>query len=508
MAFEGNPEHLAKLKEGVVKWNDWRQNYPLVDPELAGANLQEFDLSGADLSFTDLSGALLFGADLCFANLTYACLVGANLRNADLGIVNLSEADLTEADLSYADLSESVLKKAEMEKAILDSADLENSILTEANIFKANLCNTNLSKADLSKSNLSEANLSNANLYGAFMTNADLSNTNLKGARMAYSDLESANLVEADLREADLSYAFMYGADLSEANLQLTTLLGANLIEAKLFNANLNNTTIYYSSFMEADLRDANFSNADLLKSDLTEATLFSTIFANTDLSGTEGLNSCIHQGPSIIDDKTLTKLSELPVEFLRGIGLQDWQIEDAKLLRPNLSNEEINDIIYRIYDLRAHQAIQISPLFISYNHSDAAFVDKVGELLTDKGVRFWRDIYHSTSGNLEKQVDRAMRLNDTVLLVLSKDSTDSDWVEYEVTKARKLEKEKRKDVLCPVALDDSWKTCNWSERLRLQIEKYNIMDFSGWQDENIFKRQFARLLDGLEIFYKKDDES
>ena len=67
----------------------------------------------------------------------------------------------------------------------------------------------------------------------------------------------------------------------------------------------------------------------------------------------------------------------KIPATFLRGCGLSDFEIESAKLYNPDLTNQEINDILYKIFDLRAHQAIQISPLFISYSHADAAFVDR-----------------------------------------------------------------------------------------------------------------------------------
>ena len=95
------------------------------------------------------------------------------------------------------------------------------------------------------------------------------------------------------------------------------------------------------------------------------------------------------------------------------------------------------------------------------------------------------------------------MRLNPTVLLILSENSINSDWVEHEAESARELEKELGRDVLCPVALDDSWKDCKWDKRLRRQIEKYNILDFSQWKDEEVFSRQFSRLVDGLDIYYK-----
>ena len=34
-----------------------------------------------------------------------------------------------------------------------------------------------------------------------------------------------------------------------------------------------------------------------------------------------------------------------LPVEFLRGCGLSDWEIVEVKLYNPNLSNHEIDEI-------------------------------------------------------------------------------------------------------------------------------------------------------------------
>ena len=152
------------------------------------------------------------------------------------------------------------------------------------------------------------------------------------------------------------------------------------------------------------------------------------------------------------------------------------------------------------MYDIRAHQPIQISPLFISYSHANGTFVDRMEKSLNEKGVRFWRDIHDLKAGRIEKQIDRAIRHNPTVLLVLSKDSIKSDWVEHEVRLARKLEKDTDRDVLCPVALDDSWKSSPWPER----IMEYNILDFSEWEDDEQFEKMFVKLIDGLNLYYKK----
>jgi hypothetical protein len=172
-------------------------------------------------------------------------------------------------------------------------------------------------------------------------------------------------------------------------------------------------------------------------------------------------------------------------------------------LYNPDLANEERNKILYKVYDLQASQAVQISPLFISYSQRDSIYVDKIENYLNKKGIRFWRDIHDMKSGRTEKQIDRAIRQNPTVLLVLSEQSLNSDWVEHEVRMARELEKEMGHDVLCPVALDDSWKSSRWPKRVMEQIVEYNILDFSAWEDDVKFEDMFRKLIDGLELFYK-----
>jgi hypothetical protein len=146
---------------------------------------------------------------------------------------------------------------------------------------------------------------------------------------------------------------------------------------------------------------------------------------------------------------------------------------------------------------------VQISPLFISYSHVDGEFVNKLGVCLDNLDIQYWHDIYDLKAGRMEKQIDRAIRHNPTVLLVLSEHSLSSDWVEHEVRTARGLEKDIERDVLCPIALDDSWKDSRWPKRVMERIMEYNILEFSEWEDESKFDGMFRKLIDGLELFYK-----
>jgi len=348
-------------------------------------------------------------------------------------------------------------------------------------------------KPDLSEAELGGENLKEVDLQSAILIRANLDGADLESANFERADLRVTHLREACLNDAYLYEVDLLGGDLRGSKLRNAVLEGANLTSADIRGAVLTGAQLVGTNLYDANLEEANFQNAKL----------WETLFINTNILKAKELDNCRHPGPSFIDHNTLKKSSPLPIEFLRGIGLQDWQIEEAKLLQPNLTNAEISDIIYRIYDLRAHQAVQVSPLFISYSHDDNKFVDTLEPLFIEKGIRFWRDKHDMKAGRLERQVDRAMRLNPTVLLVLSENSVESDWVEHEAESARELEKQLQRDVLCPVALDDSWKDCKWDKRLRRQIEKYNILDFSQWQDEKMFSRQFSRLVDGLDIYYK-----
>lgn len=332
--------------------------------------------------------------------------------------------------------------------------------------------------------------LSEANLGATYIRGADLSGANLK----------RANLSKANLVEADLSFASLEGADLSECDLSDGNLKRADLKRADLSRADLNSVNLNEANFQNTVVNETN-----LYAADFSGALISGAIFSNIDLSEARGLKNTRHFRPSTIGTDTVYKSKgSISAEFLRGCGLADWEIESSKLYAPNLSNEDMVKIQYRVYDLRATQAIQISPLFISYSHGDKDFVDKIDKVLTQKGVRFWRDTHDLISGRIETQIESAIRLNPTVLLVLSKNSLDSDWVEHEVFKARELEKELKKDILCPISLDDAWKSTHWPQRLMRQITEYKILDFSSWRDSQDFQSQFSKLLKGLNLFYKK----
>ncbi|MCA9470285.1 MAG: toll/interleukin-1 receptor domain-containing protein [Nitrospira sp.] len=391
--------------------------------------------------------------------------------------VNFLETDQTVPDLSGANLCQKFLRGANLSMVRLSGANLAGVDLQETDIAGALLSNS-----DLRSANLFRANLNHVDLQGAILVAALMNFTVLNGANLSKAKLQSVQSFMGRFREANFSETGFEGADLSLSDFSGGTLFHANLANAILDGVN----------FTGVNLSEANFE----------QAVLKETIFGNSNLKNAS-LSNCKFQGPCIIDHRTFQQSGTLPLEFIRGCGLSDWEIESIKLHEPHLGSEQITKLLNKIHDLRVSQVILSGSVFISYSHQDKLFVDKLGQHFNQLGIRFWRDIHDATAGPLEPQVDRAIRHNPTVLLILSKASTTSDWVEHEVQKARTLEKETGRYVLCPITLDETWKTSTWPGRLQGQIEKYNILDFSAWSDEEAFSRSLGKLIAGLDAYYK-----
>lgn len=222
------------------------------------------------------------------------------------------------------------------------------------------------------------------------------------------------------------------------------------------------------------------------------------TRFEATDLSTTIGLDRVKHQQPSSITTDTLrASRGRIADAFLRGCGLSELEILTAKLWDPDLTGDALTTLLYRIHDLKTTAPIQKRYVFISYSHADASFAGEIEKRLDAQNIRYWRDVHELKAGRIETQIDRAINLHSIVLLVLSKHSVASDWVEWEISKARAIEKKLKRDAICPVTLDDAWKTADWPGPLRRQIEDYHILDFSSPTEA-----QFGKLIDGLNLYY------
>jgi uncharacterized protein YjbI with pentapeptide repeats len=331
-------------------------------------------------------------------------------------------------------------------------------------------------RADLSGANLAGANLLKAQFYDTDLSGANLSGANLNGANLNNAHLVSINFTRATLTSAALMHADLHQADFTQANLR-----EANLTNARLTRANLTSARLTRASLHLVNLTDAILSRADL-----SNSILYETVFSNTNLAAVRGLETCDHAGPSPLDYRTLARSGLLPLVFLRGCGLPDTLIDYL----PSLLN----------------QPCHFYSCFISYASKDHAFAERLHADLQNKGVRCWFAPEDLKIGDrLRPRIDETIRLYDKLLLVLSKTSVASQWVEQEVETALAQERQQGTTILFPVRIDNTIMTLEtgWPTLIR---NTRNIGDFRRWKTHDVYQKAFDRLLRDLKAADHKPD--
>ena len=397
------------------------------------------------------------------------------------------------------------LSGADLNNAELVGIDFRNAALSDVKLWRARLTFANVSGADLTNAMLSQAELGNCNLAGSKLNCAKLVSARLFSSKIIGASLHRTCLYEADLRNADFTGADLTNANLRGSNLSEANLTTANLTGADLVQANLKDARLSYADLRDSNLTNANLSNAVLGRAEMSGATIGFGVIAGL-WKAVRSLSEINHVGPSIGSFDAATRADGgLPETFLRGCGLRDWEIWATRLHAKDLTSHDIGVILEHISHHKLSSPIQPRAVFISYSSRDHKFVDRLASSLRSKGVRYWRDTDHMVAGPMSPQIDRAITLHRTILLVLSKDALASDWVSVEVNKARKLEKEGAVDyALCPITIDRAWEnpseTNSLPERLRFWMkEKYNILSFT---EDDDFDNRFEQLLEGLGIYY------
>src|SRR5207245_9984891 len=100
------------------------------------------------------------------------------------------------------------------------------------------------------------------------------------------------------------------------------------------------------------------------------------------------------------------------------------------------------------------------------------------------------------------EQIDEAIRVYDKLLLILSLDSMNSEWVKTEIAKARKRELRENRRMLFPLRLVSFSTLRDWEcfdadtgKDSAREIREFYIPDFSHWKDHDSFEHAFSRLL-------------
>lgn len=321
---------------------------------------------------------------------------------------------------------------------------------------------------------------------------------------LSQADLREADLRKVNLRKADLRVANFMGADLRRANLSGAELSIANFMRANLSGAELAEANLKYAILWDADLRhailwEANLIETNLIEANFSKASIAGTVFGNTDLGEAIGLQDMEHLGPSTlgIDTIALSK-GRIPEAFLRGCGLNDLQIEMAKLVTPGLDPEQVTEITYKMHRLYLGGGIQYYSCFISYSSKDQEFAQRLHDDLQNNGVRCWFAPEDMKIGDqIRPTIDRQIRLRDKLLIILSGNSIKSEWVGDEVEGALEEESKSNRLVLFPIRLDDTVLNTrdDWAAKIK---RRRHIGDFSNWKDKSSYRKAFERLMRDL----------
>ena len=165
-----NSDYLKILHQGVLVWNQWREEHPEELPDLSGVSFCGARLNGVEFSGMDFSGANFDYSEFRSAKFFRANLTDTTCYHTFFGGAKLIGANLTNAELNYTNLRH----------AFLDQANLCNAILNSANLSETSLFLANFSDAYLTNANLSGANLGYVNLHGATLDQTVFANVDFR----------------------------------------------------------------------------------------------------------------------------------------------------------------------------------------------------------------------------------------------------------------------------------------------------------------------------------------
>jgi len=105
----------------------------------------------------------------------------------------------------------------------------------------------------------------------------------------------------------------------------------------------------------------------------------------------------------------------------------------------------------------------------------------------------------------LHEQIFAAIQIHDKLVLVLSENSLQSEWVGVELKQALKAEAREGRRKLLPIRLVDFTAIEKWEyfdadsgKDLAVTLREYYIPDFSNWRNDVAFEVEFAKLLRDL----------
>ncbi len=310
----------------------------------------------------------------------------------------------------------------------------------------------------------------------------------LKQGLLAWNDWRGRNpeasvdLTGCDFRNVEVSKLFpdpppdwTHTTAFRGLDLAYTRLANANFSKLELTEVDFRHADLGAANFSQATLWHVNFDGADLRLADFSGATFAAVDWGDCDLRGAVGLEFATHGMPSSIDVRAIRR-AELPSAFLIGCGLP----------------AELRDYLPSLLD---SASIARYSCFVSYSSVDGVFVERLHKDLQSAGIRCWFAPVEMRAGDpIRSRLDEAVALSEKLLVVLSRSSVDSQYVEEEVEVALEKERQQRRAVLLPLMIDRSIfdRTTGWTAYIR---RTRHIGDFTSWKNWSAYRDALQKLV-------------
>jgi hypothetical protein len=290
----------------------------------------------------------------------------------------------------------------------------------------------------------------------------------LSGIVLVGDSLDHYNLAAVQFSDAEFENVSLFGSSCE----------GCSFERTRLVNANFSGTSLKKSSFRGTTIEFGVFFWCDLDESDFTDAALTATTFAQVSLRGVRGLETISKSATNSIGIDTFFNSGGLPESFLRNSGVPEEFIQYAASL--------------------VGKAIEYYSCFLSHSSNDSEFAHRLNNDLKGKNITTWFAPEDLKIGDrFRSRIDESIRIHDKLVIILSANSVNSDWVETEVESALERERKEGKDVLFPIAIDDAGFNSeqSWAADIR---RKRHIGDFRQWKSHDDYTRAFDKLVRDL----------
>jgi hypothetical protein len=194
-------------------------------------------------------------------------------------------------------------------------------------------------------------------------------------------------------------------------------------------HAKFNGATFDHCYFQNATfaktLIAATFESTDVRGADFAESHIFASSFLNVDLSAAKNLSLASYHNECRIDYQTIKLSQKVPTPLLKACGVAHFHIPYIDAISKNSAKHP--------------------SCFISYSVKDDKFIQRFRNQLAGKGMRSWfapRDLPFGAS--TRDVIEAQIKSHDRLILVLSKSSLQSQWVQFEVETALEIERKKK----------------------------------------------------------------